>query len=199
MKMSLRLLLVAGFVILSLMGAASLSAAEPTGSNPEDGLAPTCTYQPIGAGASIWLKIPYRFDYRLQLTLDAYFVGGVEFDVYPSPTASDPMGTGTYNPNEPTHDLNWEGRLQQDGFIYVLVTNTNPFGVQYRFCVNEKEPYYSQGGGPAPVDCAAICASKEGFVCTRLQRSSLRCAASREGGCPVITTPEGCVCCMCGE
>ena len=143
MKIALRLSIVVVWALLLLMGASSVLAADPTGTSPDDGLAPTCMYQPLGPGASVWLKIPYRFDDRMQFTLDAYGVGGVKFNVYPSATASSPMGTGTYNPNEPTHDLNWEGRLQQDGFFYILVTNTNPFAVPYCFCVNEKQPWYS--------------------------------------------------------
>ena len=142
MRMTLRLSIVVVLALFFLVGAASLLAADPTGKSPDDGLAPTCTYQPLAPGASVWLKIPYRFDYRLEFTLDSNGAGGVKFDVYPSATASSPVGSGAYNPN--VNALNWEGRLQQDGFYYVLVTNTNPFAVTYRFCVNEKQPFYSQ-------------------------------------------------------
>jgi hypothetical protein len=143
MKIALRLSIVVVLGLLFLMGATSLLAASPEGASPDDGLAPTCTYQPLDPGASVWLKIPYESDYRLQFTLDAYSVGRVMFQVYASDTASDPVGIGTYDRNNPAHDLNWEGRLQANGFFYVLVTNTNPFSVPYRFCVNQKQPFYS--------------------------------------------------------
>jgi hypothetical protein len=141
--MLLRLSVVVVLAALFLMAATSLLAAEATGTSPDDGLAPTCTYQPLDPGASVWIKVPYRFDYRLQFTLDSNGVGGFKFAVYPSDTAAQPVGIGTYNLNEPTHDLNWEGRLQPDGYYYVLVTNTNAFAASYRFCSNEKLPFYA--------------------------------------------------------
>jgi len=143
MKMMVRLSMIAAMLLLLLAGATYLMAAGPSGSSPDDGLAPTCSNQPLGPGASVWLKIPYRFDYRLQFMLDSNGAGGVTFAVYSSATASSPVGSGSYNPN--VNALNWEGQLQQDGFYYVLVTNTNPFAVQYHFCVNEKQPFSLRG------------------------------------------------------
>lgn len=152
MKTIAKALIVFGFLFLFLIAASSLWAADPAGDSPVNGLTPTCAFQPLGAGASVWLKIPYRFDYRLQFTLDGFGLSGLKFDVYSSATATSPIGTGNFNPNEPTHDLNWEGRLQENGFFYVLVKNSNSFPASYRFCVNEKLPFYPPAP-PAPVCC----------------------------------------------
>jgi hypothetical protein len=143
----IRVFIVFAVFILLLMGAASRLAADSPGASPESGIAPTCTYQPLAAGASVWLKIPYTFDNRLQFTLDAYGLDGVDFAVYDSPAAANPVGIGTYDANEP-HDLNWEGQQLQNGFYYVLVSNSNPYSVPYNFCTNEKLPWHSFGQNP---------------------------------------------------
>jgi hypothetical protein len=165
MKPALQLMVVVALVALFLMGASSLMAASPSGTSPEDGLAPTCTERSLGPGASVWLKVPYTFDYRLEFTLDTYGASGVSFDVYTSATASSPVGSGSYDPN--VNALNWEGRLQQNGFFYVLVTNTNQFAVPYRFCVNQKDPYYSPLilSTPEPVCFTSVAPGRLGKAC----------------------------------
>ena len=142
MNGKLRAAIITASLLTLLLGATTLWAQGASGSSPSDGLAPTCSYQPLAAGASTWIKVPYTSDYRLQFDLDSGGPGGVKFDVYADPTGS-PIGSGTPNSNEAAHDLNWEGRLQANGFFYVLVKNTNAFPVSYRFCVTVKDPYYS--------------------------------------------------------
>jgi hypothetical protein len=138
----LRSAIIAASLLMLLAGATELLAQGPTGASPTDGLAPSCSFQPLAAGASAWIKVPYTSDYRLQFTIDSGGAGGVNFGVYSSDTAASPVGIGTRNPNEPAHDLNWEGRLQANGYFYVKVTNTNAFAVSYRFCVTVKDPFY---------------------------------------------------------
>ena len=150
----MRAAIIAASLLTLLLGATTLFAQGPTGSNPANGVAPTCTYQPLAPGAGMWIKAPYTSDYRLQFTLDSGGAGGVSFDVYPTATADDPIGSGTPNSNEASHDLNWEGRLQANGFFYVWVENTNAFPVSFRFCVNTKDPFYSPPStAPVVVPC----------------------------------------------
>ena len=158
----MRVAMIAASLLMLLSGATGLFAADPTGASPSDGLAPTCTFQPLATGASVWIKVPYTSDYRLQFTLDSGGPGGVKFDVYASDAAASSIGSGTPNPDEPTHDLNWEGRLQANGFFYVKVTNTNAFPVSYRFCSTVKDPFYSPPSTATEVPCVPFSAPGRG-------------------------------------
>jgi hypothetical protein len=162
MNKMLRWAMIAASLVMLLAGATNLFAADPTGGSPSDGLAPSCTFQPLAAGASVWIKVPYTSDFRLQFTLDSGGAGGVKFGIYASDTAASPVGIGTPNPDEPTHDLNWEGRLQANGFFYVKVTNTNAFPVSYRFCVTVKDPFYSPPSTATEVPCIPVSAPVRG-------------------------------------
>jgi hypothetical protein len=153
---------IAAAVLTLLLGATNLWAQGPSGSSPSDGLTPTCTFQPLAAGASTWIKVPYTSDYRLEFTLDSGGPGGVKFDVYASDTTTSPIGSGTPNSKDSTHDLTWEGRLQANGFFYVLVKNTNAFPVSYRFCVTVKDPFYSPPSTATEVPCVPATAPGRG-------------------------------------
>jgi hypothetical protein len=155
MNGKLRAATVTASLLTLLLGATSLWAQGPSGASPSEGVAAACTFQPLAAGASVWIKVPYTSDYRLQFTLDSGGAGGVNFDVYPSEAAAKPIGSGSKNSNEAMHDLNWEGRLQANGFFYILVKNANAFPVSYRFCVTVKDPFYSPPSTATEVPCFA--------------------------------------------
>jgi hypothetical protein len=144
-------LLVFGAVLLAW--AAALSAADPAGGSPADGIpvgvgsSETCASQTLAPGAQIWLKVPYHAGTDLEMHVKSDVK--LNFDVYdPSQVANwptlppQPIGRLQLDPNEPGYADTWKGKLalgDQSGFYYVLVTNTNQFQVTFSFCTIQAE------------------------------------------------------------
>ena len=148
--------------------AGALSAADPTGGSPANGIpmgvgpTETCTSQTIAPGAQVWLQVPYHSGKDLEMHVKN--AAGVNFDVYdPSQIANWPMlpaqptGRLTPNSNEPGYTETWQGHLgigNQSGFFYVLVTNTNASPVTFSFCTIETEKYTPAAQSPATTESA---------------------------------------------
>ena len=155
-----RLGAVAGLIAVLLAWAVALSAADPTGDSPANGLpvgaAPVemCSSQTLAPGAQVWLKVPYHAGKDLEMY--AKNATGVNFDVYdPSQIANwstlppQPIGRLTPNKNEPDYTKSWQGHLAQGAvsdFYYVLVTNTTGSPVTFSFCTHETEKFVPPPG-----------------------------------------------------
>ena len=95
---------VIGLIAVLLAWGAALSAADPTGDSPANGLpigaAPfeMCVSQTLAPGAQVWLKVPYHAG--MDLEMYAKNASGVNFDVYdpdkvvimPMPSPEPPPG-----------------------------------------------------------------------------------------------------------
>jgi hypothetical protein len=151
-------------LVAGLFGwAARLSAADPPGDSPANGLpigstiAETCVSQTLAPGAQVWFKVPYHAGTDLEMF--AKNAVGVNFDVYDPaqvanwPTLSpQPIGRLTPNKNEPEYTKSWQGHLAQGNvsdFYYVLITNTNTYEVTFSFCTKEK-PLFTPPANPCP-------------------------------------------------
>ncbi|HEX7587834.1 MAG TPA: hypothetical protein VF478_05920, partial [Anaerolineae bacterium] len=142
-------LLVLGAVLLAWAGA--LSAADPGGESPKNGIPESastfeiCASQSLAAGAQVWLQVPYHANKQLEMHVKNG--SGVNFDAYdPSQVANwptlpaQPTGRLLIDPNEPGYTNTWLGHLgigNQSDYFYVLVTNKNAFPVTFSFCTIE--------------------------------------------------------------
>jgi hypothetical protein len=94
-------------------------------------LEPTNTWQLLGAGASVWYHIGTN-GVHMDVWLDANPASGVKMAIF-APNGSDkPIGNGTPYKSDPTR-LSWSGgHWQARGNWYALITNGNPFPIQYK-------------------------------------------------------------------
>ena len=159
-----RIAAVTGLIAVLLAWGAALSAADPTGDSPANGLpvgaAPfeICVSQTLAPGAQIWFKVPYHAGKDLEMY--AKNASGVNFDVYDPdkvknwPTlAPQPTGRLTPNKNEPDYTKSWQGHIAQgmvSDFYYVLVTNTTASPVTFSFCTRETEKFTPPPGPDCP-------------------------------------------------
>ena len=143
-------------------GSAALAAT--AGANPSAALdlSTAANWQTLNAGGTMWYQIPYHAATVLEIQLDGYNVGGVQFEVYTaeqlspdvSTVLSGPIGRGSPNPDEPSHDLTWAGRFVDDRFVYVMVKNTSVWNLPFRLDHLELIPGYvtpEPPTSPAPV------------------------------------------------
>jgi hypothetical protein len=162
----LRLLALGGMVAILLMWGVAISAADPAGDTPANGIpeasAPvqTCSSQTVAAGAQIWLKVAYHAGTDLEMHV--MNGDGVNFDVYsPMQVANFPtlpaQPTGRLLPdrNDAGYTNTWLGDLgiaHPSDFYYVLVTNTNASPVTFSFCTIEMAKFIPPPhGGPPSV------------------------------------------------
>ncbi|CAG1001032.1 hypothetical protein GPROT1_03881 [Gammaproteobacteria bacterium] len=148
-------------VALALMlGASSLSAAEPTGDSPTNALTVTCQIESMAAGSTVWHKIPYHKG--MELAIDLTAIDGVYFDVFASdqvkyfPSIGQSLGRSVSDPNDPIYQRSWQGQLVQGDFwldyYYVRMTNSIGIEVMYQLCVKEIKSSVVEPMGDNPVD-----------------------------------------------
>lgn len=152
MKIS-TILRLAALVVLGavlLMWAGALSAADPAGDSPKNGIPQSsapyeiCSTQTLAPGAQVWLKVPYHAGKDLEMHVKT--ADGLHFDVYdPSQVTNwptlppQPIGRLLPDPNEPGYTDTWKGHLVQSDFYYVLVTNPSGLPVTFSFCTIETD------------------------------------------------------------
>lgn len=109
-----------------------VAAAKPSGLNPDQAMEPDGEWRYIQGNSSLWYKVT---DSRLQLEIwvDANGQSGIALAIY-APDQKDLYGTpvGRGSPNQNEHrDLFWTGRSRAWGTWYAVVTNYNPYPVNY--------------------------------------------------------------------
>ena len=173
----LRIVALGTFGAVLLVWAAVLSAADPAGDTPANGIpvsstpSETCSSQTIAPGAQIWLKVPYHAGKDLEMHVKNAV--GVSFDVYdPSQVANwptlSPQPTGRLSPNanEPGYTKTWQGHLgpgNQSDFYYVLVTNNNAFPVTFSFCTLETDKFAPSGPGGSTASDTCLVTTSDTF------------------------------------
>jgi len=112
-----------------------------TGDSPFAAIDITGNWDKIGPNKQQWFKtgVETSFPLRGIIALDAYGKSGINFAVFSPEQAGDlnvattPKGRGAFNKAIPTHDLIWDGGSPKAGIWYVLLTNSNPVPVDYKF------------------------------------------------------------------
>jgi hypothetical protein len=119
---------------MSQPGTLLVAAAHPQpGANPNTAQAPTTAWQFIGPNESHWYKMS---DAGLELViwLDAHGQAGLSLAIY-APEQTDlygkPIGRGSFNKFQPTHDLYWTGYTRARGTWYAVVTNGTQSPISY--------------------------------------------------------------------
>ena len=201
----LRLSAVIGLIAVLLVWGAALSAADPTGDSPANGLpvgaAPfeVCASQTLAPGAQVWLKVPYHAG--MDLEMYAKNASGVNFDVYDPdkvknwPTlAPQPTGRLTPNKNEPEYTESWQGHIAQgmvSDFYYVLVTNTNSTSITFSFCTRETQKFVPPPGPDCP-PLRTILSDQSISVTNAPERASSTADGTILLGPPTTIGPDGC-------
>lgn len=111
----------------------------PQGTSPFDAMDITNAWQTLAGGARRWYKIDNGDNFSLDVWLDANGRSGVTFAAYAPEQLNQlatnldipPKGRGAPLKQDPSHDLMWSG-AQARGVWSFLVTNSNPFQVDYR-------------------------------------------------------------------
>jgi len=108
----------------------------PRGGSPLDAMDVKDEWHDLAPGAVHWYKIDNGNNLLLDVWLDSKPSGGVTLAAFsPEQTnglsvATPPKGRAAPVKTEPSHDIFWLGSSAR-GVWYFLVTNTNPFPVQY--------------------------------------------------------------------
>lgn len=135
-------------VAFALLIAPSVFAANPTGAGPHDPLMVSNTWQSLAPNASLWFYFDYTGDRsKIDVTLEANGAKNVQMAVFTpeqgknwaqDPVNTKPVGLGTEAGDQTSmgiYDLNWRGSFNFPGRFLVVVTNKNPYSVQFRMNV----------------------------------------------------------------
>jgi hypothetical protein len=156
-------LLILFAVIFATLAASSALAGEPTGASPNDPLMVPTDWQFLAPNTTLWFYFDYVTDTggggfgffraatttraQVNVALDAYGIGGMQFAIYTPEQANDwlrdpttaPIGRGTpYRDTvsgEITRDLYWTGAFNTGGRYFITVTNNNPVAIPFRLTV----------------------------------------------------------------
>ncbi len=120
----------------------AVSAVVPAPANTGNGvtqssaLNPDDTWRTLGAGSSVWYRIGAD-GVHMDVWLDSNPAGGMSLVVFAPNGSNKPIGNGTPANGNPAR-LQWSGgNWRANGFWYALVTNGNPFPIQYKLGRNQ--------------------------------------------------------------
>jgi TolB protein len=133
-------LVIAGLIVPSVLGAAP-------GASPADPLRVTNAWQSLAPNSSVWFYFDYTGDRSaIEVTLEDYGVPNVRLAIFTpdqarnwlQDPATQPIGIGM-PPGDATamrqYDLTWRGAFNFPGRFFVVVTNANPYAIQFRLNV----------------------------------------------------------------
>lgn len=111
----------------------------PRGDSPANALEMQDAWRTLDPGASVWYKTDDSSGFRaLRIWLDANGRGGLSLAIF-SPdqmegvySIAKPIGRGTFNKLDPSHDLLWSSDYARWGVWYALVTNSNVVPASYK-------------------------------------------------------------------
>lgn len=114
------------------------NAATGSGSSQADALLPDDTWRGLSSGAMVWYLIGTG-GVHIDVWLDSNPASGMSMAVF-APNGSDkPIGRGT-NTNANPGRLLWSGgNWRANGNWYALITNGNPYAVQYKVGRNQMD------------------------------------------------------------
>jgi hypothetical protein len=109
----------------------AVAANTGSGDTQSDALVPNDTWQNLDAGGSVWYRIGSG-GVHMDVWLDSNPVGGMSMSVFAPNGSNQPIGRGTGSNSSPGRLLWSGGNWRANGDWYALVTNGNPFPVQYK-------------------------------------------------------------------
>lgn len=113
--------------------AQAVAASAPSGSSPSNPSTATNSWQTLGSGASVWVKLGNGGDH-IDAFLDARPLEGVTMQVFAPGNLDQPIGQGTYQSS--SKQLVWAGgKWNSTGSWMAKVTNGNSGAVQYKLDV----------------------------------------------------------------
>jgi hypothetical protein len=114
------------------------TAATGSGSSQSDALLPDDTSRSLGSGATVWYLIGTG-GVHMDVYLDSNPASGMSMAIF-APNGSDkPIGRGT-STNANAGRLIWSGgNWRANGNWYALITNGNPYSVQYKVSRNQMD------------------------------------------------------------
>lgn len=113
--------------------AQAVAAPVPSGNNPSNPSSATNSWQTLGSGASVWVKLGNGGDH-IDAFLDAKPLDGVTMQVFAPDNLDQPIGQGTFQSS--SKQLVWAGgKWNSSGSWMAKITNGNSGVVQYKLSV----------------------------------------------------------------
>jgi hypothetical protein len=176
-------------VVVLMIGASAIWAA---GEDPASAVllnvttSETCTAQvTLQPGASMWVKVPYTMGNDVELyakgsaMLDFGVYFGDQSGVPGYPSLGNPVGRLSPNSNEPNYSASWRGHIgtgNANGFIYVLIKNTNTYPVTFSLCSIQNGQFFPPPMNivPPPDPCIRVgTAPSPGNICCIINSGAL--------------------------
>ena len=130
--------------VVGLLAVGAASAAAPTGSGPDQALAPTSAWQATQPAATTWYSFQYAGDSsQILVVADVSPANSVTFSVWTPQNVQDwakglavePIGRGSVDANR-GGALTWSGNFNTAGAYYIVIQQTGANTGYYNLSVS---------------------------------------------------------------